>query len=330
MYGRLFNTTMQAIERNGGVREAHIVLPGNNHLGYFAPDGLVDSSRERFAEFWRTASAHHYQYREGLTPSGIVYPSGTRLIIGGKESIDDQGRTVIEGGMHAMDMCEIPFVKESAIQIAKRMPDVSNPRILIAGAGLNIMTDFLLRQLIAKGRGTIDIIELNAKVAKKTREWIKDKKLRLEQYSRSMPAAKPDIEMNVIDGDALVVLEQMARDLESEKDSKTREGKKYTVAVCDTCPFPGEEGKNDLILLNSIVRLMHPEGVWSPCLYTPDAEKHLFDYQVSYIHRYFKELHTDSVPVIAVPGYAYLDSPREKGFEIVEYPIAVARIPKAA
>lgn len=308
-----------------GIEPTRILIPGP-HKGYFVNGEQALLPREEIADLWKNAHAVFFDYEEGHTNGGIYYPSGKRLIIGGKEIYNAQGKIVgaLEGE-HVMDSCEIPWARETAKQMFKKIEELSNPseeiKLLVIGTGPNFVTEFLLRHLVAKGKGRIDMIELNAEVAKSTRDWIKQKKSQLNSFSRPYPQAKPIIEMELIEGDAFSVLKKWAE-----------EGKRrYTGIVSDTYPFTPEEiGKNDLNILEFIVQILDQEGVYSPCLFTPNRNGSLFSEQINDIYEFFDGLELNKAFVTAVPGYDFLKKELEKGHEIVEYPVSTAYKPKKA
>ncbi len=282
-----------------------------------------DELSERFLiEQWRKAPADIEPYGAGKVdlPNGVSYEyrEGKRLTILGKQ---------------VMDTCEYPWASETVNFAFDQLthPNSSQPvRVLEMGFGLGITANRVIEQLKGRGlKGEYKVVELNHQVYLSALAWKKRKEDEFEEDDRIQPGSRPNIQIEVIEGEANQEARRLLREIGSS------ENQKFDIIISDTFPLREEDqGINDIKDVPTVVRLLHSGGVFAFYPYVPttvskaDTEDGLTSKQRSLVGPYFDHIssrYTREQPINPPKEYKYLF---RKSGAVRSLPVAVGVGPK--
>ena len=257
-----------------------------------AKESLYDPRKERI-EWWRSASEGIMEYegnnatdKDGNT---YWYGPGLRLLIGDPE----KGEAI-----EVVDSCETPWAVATVDRAFEELRLKSGElRVLERGFGMGIIARKVIQNLIPRG-GSYTVIELNRKNAEYAMSWRGKEKIGLTNIAVGMPATKPNIAIEIIEGEAY---EETAKLAES--------GRKFDIIISDTYPLTeDEQGMNDLQDLDVLKRCLEPNGVFTFFVYFPGSPDEMAYKQAAMVTRHFANYSGSRVNVNPPPDYKYLQT----------------------
>lgn len=264
-------------------------------------------SRKELIERWKHAPEKLVKYRAGVIKDSegnvlYEYSKGTRLVI-----LDEE----------VMDSCQEPWARATVDKAFEVMGNKKNPNVLERGFGMGRVASAIVENLIPRG-GTYTVIELNKQVAEYAREWKKNyKELIANMGSPMTPNPGPQISMSIIEGDAVEETKKLAA---SEK--------KYDIIISDTFPLSKDEGSvNDLLDLDTLVKLLEPDGVFAFFGFHTGYDGRLNERQGNLVDRHFDEVsRTIAKGINPPPDYKYFNP--ENGPIVRELPVIICSKPR--
>lgn len=291
---------------------------------------MVPEPSQALIEKWRKAPIEVVEYPKGIAKlqdgTSYEYREGRRLLI------------TVNGVKHqVMDTCEYPWAAATvnkAFDEMKTLEEHPTIHVVEFGFGLGITANRVLEQLEGRGlKGKYTGVELNEEVFKKLAlPWKKRKLAEFERKDKAQPGSRPNIEIELIHGEAGEVTGRLLEEILGGLRSKVH------IIFGDTYPMEErQQGVNDLIYLPTQSAMLAQGGVhaiypyspeWTP---QPDFEKQLTAVQKDLIRPYYGDVVTDLTdveenPVNPPPEYEYLFN-REFG-PVRQLPIAICRFPK--
>lgn len=269
-------------------------------------DGHEHRFEDPAVETWAAEPSKIIAYEKGETelPDGSSYSwkAGRRLVIAGKQ---------------VMDTCEYPWAEETINRSFSRVGNVSSPvRVLEFGFGMGITAERAIQQLVGKGEGEYQIVELNRDVYKYAQEIWKKRWMETFKGSKEItPESDPKIKINVRFGEA------------GEEARKLLErGEKFRIIISDTYPIKTEEqGINDLLHIDVMKKLLAKDGVFAFFPYVPGARQgELTARQHKLIAPHFKDINLSNAEVTPPPSYSYLF---RKSGPVRSLPVAICTDP---
>jgi len=290
----------------------------SNGGGPFVPEeSLCDPRKERIEE-WRNAPETILKYKEGKVfdenqnvlyeyPPGNEHYEGARLMILGEE---------------VMDSCQTPWAQETvrrAFEALDPSPRVQkrNVKVLERGFGMGIVAGEFMDEL-KKRNGAYTVIELNRHVAAFARNTWLSKQRQMERDKATSVLGGSFMESGVtvefIEGDAF-----------EETKILVEQGRKFDIIASDTYPLTDEERSiNDLIDLETLVKCLEPDGVFTFFGYSNSSQSGLNSVQRRIIDIYFRDTHVTHVPVDSPPDYKYFQTPNGP---LKELPVVICKSP---
>lgn len=278
-----------------------------------------DGELSLFIEQWKKAPAYIESYQAGIVKlaKGLSYHhrEGKRLTILGNP---------------VMDTCEYPWASETVNLAFNAMvhPNSSRPvRVLEMGFGLGITANRVIEQLSGQRLiGEYKVVELNHQVYLSALEWKRRKEAEFHDKDREQPGSKPDIKIEVVEGEAGQEARRMLREIGSD------ENQKFDIVISDTFPLkPADQGINDIKDSAVIVKLITAGGVFAFYPFVPgtvtqaEIQDGLTSKQRALVKPYFDHIVSGSATVNPPREYPYLF--RRSG-PIRSLPVAVAVHPK--
>lgn len=258
-----------------------------------------ETERLRLTKEWRDAPRIITHHPPVLDKDGnLLFPKARELTILGHQVMRD---------------CEAPWARDTVEHAFEGMRfDRQNPpRILERGWGLGITSSFILQKLIGIGKGTYDIIELNRQVAGDAKKWARSAIEDIRKMTGQIPAAEPEIEIVVHEGDAYEITRQLAI-----------QSRQFDIILSDTFPLSKEEaGINDIKDAEHIKQCLSPDGRFTFFAYYPGSPGFLAQRQLDILNRHFKKIHVHQVDIDPPPDYKYLQGIKTLPVVICEKPI---------
>ena len=274
-----------------------------------------DPRKERL-EWWRNAPEKVIDY-EGNNAVDKVgnpywYGPGTRLLIGDPE----KGEAI-----QVMDSCETPWAFATVDMAFKELVSKSGEvDVLERGFGMGITARRVIQNLVLRG-GSYTVIELNnANAAYAKREWRPKQISALANMASGMPNTKPNITIEIIEGEAYEETERLAA-----------AGRKFDVIISDTFPLTeDEQGINDLQDLDVLKRCLKTGGVFAFFAYYPGSTGalELVRKQGEIISRHFEDsgVIVSQARISPPPDYEYLHT--DTSDPVRTLPVVVCKNPK--
>ncbi len=283
---------------------------GNDHRINGKNGKEIPISREVLVEEWRNAPEKLVKYKAGVVKDSegnvlYEYSKGTRLVILDKE---------------VMDSCQIPWARatvDKAFELLERKEKKKNVNVLERGFGMGIVASAIVENLIPRG-GTYTVIELNRQVAEYVREWKNNyKELIANMGSPMTPNPSPQISMAIVEGDAVKETEKLAAS-----------GRKFDIIISDTFPLSEDESSvNDLLDLDTLVKLLNPDGVFAFFGFHTGYDGRLNEKQGNLVDRHFEDIsRTFAKGINPPPDYKYFNP--EGGPIVRELPVIICSKPR--
>lgn len=246
---------------------------------------LGEEQRKSLSEIWKRLSRKRVSYPGGVYPDNTKYLGGERLIIGDEQIMDTFERRWCEATVDAM------FEGKSG-----------QLNVLERGFGLGLMSEFILRQMAARG-GNYFIVELNAQVHKDAQKWADASQHWVDQ--RRIP-----LKITVLNEDADVALLQFPEQY-------------FDLIFSDTHQLRDEDrGINDLLAVECVKSRLKPDGHFTFCAFHKGNQKGDVDpRQDRLISPHFR-YSVDSVEVIVPADCTYLEGPK------IRLPVVVCEMPR--
>lgn len=267
----------------------------------------ITTPRDVLIEQWRNAPEKLVKYRAGEVrdSEGNVlyeYSKGARLVILGEE---------------VMDSCQEPWARATVDQAFQTMGSKKNLDVMERGFGMGRIASAIVENLIPRG-GTYTVIELNKQVAEYAREWKKNYKESIANMGSPMaPNPGPQISMSIIEGDAVEETKKLAAI-----------GKKYDIIISDTFPLSQDERSvNDLLDLDTLVKLLNPDGVFAFFGFHTGYQGGMNEKQANLVQGHFDTVNRTIVKGInPPPDYKYFNP--EGGPIVRELPVIICSKPR--
>lgn len=284
-------------------------IPGTEPFGGKVIGEPTPLSREEHLDRWRKAKEKIVQYGEGenidsATGQTYRHGGGARLVILGED---------------VMDTCESPWADATVDLAFSRLRKRSDIEVLERGFGMGLVATEVIRNLVGKG-GNYTCIELNEEVAEYAdSKWKKEQEnlhRKLRQSTLGGKSRQPaEVGVEIIRGDAFEQTQELAE-----------KGKKFDIIISDTYPlYDKEQGFNDILDLEMVLRCLEPDGIFAFFGYHPGSEGGLNDAQRSWVGRFFKETYITDVKVYPPRSYSYLNN---EGGAVTQLPVIICSEPK--
>lgn len=272
----------------------------------------ITTPRDVLIEQWRNAPEGVYRYPAGqaIDSQGnpYEYSEGTRLWIGDQREV--------------MDSCQRPWVIETVKKGFEPLDPEQRIEVLERGFGLGLTAGEIrdrLRRL--KEGGSHTVIELNKQVANFVRtSWIKKQEAIDRARATSEIGGKyagPNVVFELIEGDAV-----------EETEKLVAIGREFDLIVSDTYPLSDDERSiNDLIDLETLIKLLKPNGVFAFFGYHTGYQGGMNEKQRNLVERHFEEVSRTTVKGInPPPDYKYFNP--ENGPTVRELPVIICTKPR--
>ena len=307
-------TTKERKERIGENGPSFGLQPNREGGNLFvAKESLYDPRKERI-EWWRSAPEKVIDYESGFAKdkdgSSYWYAPGSTLLIGDPEK---------EEAIQVMDSCETPWAFATVNRAFEELGSKSGQvDVLERGFGMGITARRVIQNLVPRG-GSYTGIELNIKnAAYAKREWRTKQISALANMASGMPDTKPNITIEIIEGEAYEETEKLAA-----------EGQKFDIIISDTFPLIKEEqGINDLQDLDVLKRCLKTGGVFTFFAYFPESDGALVlvRKQGEMIDKHFENYAVTQARISPPPYYKYLHT--DTGDPVRTLPVVVCKDPK--
>ena len=258
-----------------------------------AKESLYDPRKERIL-WWRGAPQKviEYEGNNAVDKDGNTYwyGPGLRLLIGDPEKGD---------AIEVMDSCETPWAVATVDKAFEELRSKSGKlNVLGRGFGLGITARKVIQNLIPRG-GSYTVIELNKENATYAkRDWRPKQISALASMASGMPATKPNIDIDIIEGEAYEETAKLAA-----------AGRKFDLVISDTFPLTEEEiGINDLQDLDVVKHCLEPNGIFTFFVYFPGSTDEMAHKQAAMVTRHFINYSGSRASITPPPDYKYLQT----------------------